>query len=351
MDFFSDNARNSSDKSLENLDKPTKDAVQSNTGNKPPRNQGRGFGNSKKIEPVPTFSIAESEVLLQNDNNARIVLGRDRNDNLASGYGGAGFSESAAIDLVVGSMAGSKTGPKDKQKVDPNFFSDAARVYISQKADIDDYFGLAEGQIGSIKSRSSIGIKADAVRIIAREGGIKIVTGKGNSKGWGNGGETNANGGKIKFPKGVELIGGNDTEDRYITDFFGFKLVTKFKLPSSERVARLQPMVKGENLEKCLNEIVESIEDINTALLSFVRMQEIYNTTTSTNISAVTGLLFPAAVAGSIQTAVTTSTKITNLQNVTDVCSKLTANVTLLRMNYLKETSALYINSREHKLT
>jgi hypothetical protein len=61
--------------------------------------------------------------------------------------------------------------------------------------------------------------------------------------------------------------------------------------------------------------------------------------------------LFPAAVAGSIQTAVTTSTKITNLQNVTDVCSKLTANVTLLRMNYLKETSALYINSREHKLT
>ena len=110
-------------------------------------------------------------------------------------------------------------------------------------------------------------------------------------------------------------------------------------------------MVKGENLVECLEEVIDSLTDINSALLSFVRTQEIYNTTTSTNIGAITTALLPLAPAGVVQTGVTASTKITNITNVTDVCSKLVTNLQLLRMNYLKHTSKLFINSRDHKLT
>jgi hypothetical protein len=351
MSIFADNVRDTSDKTLENLDKNTKNASERNTGNKPPRNQGRGFANGKKIEPIPSFSVADSEVVLQNDNGSRIVLGRDRNGNIASGYGGLGHSACATIDLVVGPMAGSQTGAKDGLKVDPNFFTDAARIYISQKADIDRYFGLTEGHAGLVETRSSIGIKADAVRIIAREGGIKLVTGKANISGFSSGGEKNSNGGMIKVYKGIELIGGNDTEDEYLTSFFGFNVSTSFSIPGAKRVSRLQPMVKGENLVECLEEVLDSLADLNSALLSFVRTQELYNTTTSTNISAISTALFPLAPAGVVQTGVTASTKITNITNVTDVCSKLTTNLQLLKMNYLKHTSKLFINSRDHKLT
>jgi hypothetical protein len=248
-------------------------------------------------------------------------------------------------------MAGSQTGPKDGIKVDPNFFTDAARIYISQKADIDQYFGLAEGHAGLSETRSAIGIKADAVRVIAREHGIKLVTGKGNISGAGTGGEKNSNGGMIKVYNGVELIGGNDTEDEYLTNLFGFNFSTSFAIPGAKKISRLQPMVKGENLVECLEEVIDSLTDINSALLSFVRTQEIYNTTTSTNIGAITTALLPLAPAGVVQTGVTASTKITNITNVTDVCSKLVTNLQLLRMNYLKHTSKLFINSRDHKLT
>ena len=350
-ELYSENVRDTSDKSLENLDPNTKKASERNSGNKQPRNQGKGFANSKKIEPIPSLSVADNEVSLQNDNGARIVLGRDRNANLASGYGGLGYSGCSSIDLVVGPMAGSKTGPKDGIKVDPNFFVDAARIYISQKADIDEYFGLAEGHVGSVKTRSAIGIKADALRLISREGGIKLVTGKGNVSGFETGGEKNSNGGKIKVYNGIELIGGNDTEDEYLTNFFGINISTSFQIPGSKKVSRLQPMVKGDNLIECLEEVLDSISELNSSLLSFVRTQEIYNSATSTNIGFISSVLFPTAPAGIVQTGVTTSTKITNTVNASDVCSKLIVNLELLKTNYLKPTSKLFINSRDHKLT
>ena len=42
-------------------------------------------------------------------------------------------------------------------------------------SDIDDNFELVDGSIGNSKNKSAIAMKADGIRIIAREG-IKLVT-------------------------------------------------------------------------------------------------------------------------------------------------------------------------------
>ena len=58
-----------------------------------------------------------------------------------------GKNTSDAIDIVVGlASAHSNKGQPDKDvAVNPNFFSDAARVYITQKGHVDRYFGITKG--------------------------------------------------------------------------------------------------------------------------------------------------------------------------------------------------------------
>mgnify|MGYP003655544257 CR=1 FL=1 len=103
-----------------------------------------GQGGSHLNEPLPTFDKLECETVFPGDNgsknNAYIVFGRDRHTRKGRvGYGGQGCTSSGMIDLVVG--RGGPT-PKHQDVVGPNFFTDAARVYISQRADIDNYFNL-----------------------------------------------------------------------------------------------------------------------------------------------------------------------------------------------------------------
>ena len=107
-------------------------------------------------EPVPIFRKAQCEKIISQSpenpsNNCFIVLGRDRPSNLASGCGGAGYTSSGMIDLVVGRFALNsanemKKGGKPIGKeeiVNPNFITDAARIYITQKSlNIDQYFGF-----------------------------------------------------------------------------------------------------------------------------------------------------------------------------------------------------------------
>ena len=49
-----------------------------------------GLNCDKIPEPVPQFDRAECEHVIHNENNAWIVLGRDRPYSKASGYGGLG---------------------------------------------------------------------------------------------------------------------------------------------------------------------------------------------------------------------------------------------------------------------
>ena len=61
-----------------------------------------GLDNTKIEEKQPIYASAESEKEISGPNNARIILGRDRNHNITSGYGGLGHTRCGAIDLVVG---------------------------------------------------------------------------------------------------------------------------------------------------------------------------------------------------------------------------------------------------------
>ena len=155
----------------------------------------KGIGGDPLAEPVPSYIQTSTEVVVKNENNAWIVLGRDRPKGRMSGYGGRGDTQAASIDIVVGRMASSAIShTSDNQKVwtDPDFKEDAARIYMSQKTDIDANFNLAAGSVGAAiavnadefdivdnpnipppssfnpEPRSGIALKADGVRLIAR---------------------------------------------------------------------------------------------------------------------------------------------------------------------------------------
>lgn len=105
-----------------------------------------------------------------------------------SGYGKVGGTPCASIDIVAGRMsAANKRKGIFKKFIDPvkretvvgnNFALDASRIYISQKCDIDHYFGLPPGDSGRKRGEAAIGIKSDHVRVIGRET-VKIHAGSG----------------------------------------------------------------------------------------------------------------------------------------------------------------------------
>ena len=243
-----------------------------------------GLGGAKFIEPVPHFDSAGSEVVYNNSNNAWIVLGRDRPAGKESGYGGRGNTQAAAIDLVVGRMASVEGGPSADAIVPPNFFTDAARVYISQKTDVDTNFGLVGD--AQLEGRSGIGLKADAIRVIGREG-IKLVTGQAkNLEGAGDGGEKNSQGGKIETVPGIELIAGNDVE-----------------------ADGLEPIVKAYALNEALLEIVDSIQRLTDIVNENAKMQTQINNALAQHSHEVPMAPAPLKTTPPIQAGVTIAVK------------------------------------------
>ena len=199
-----------------------------------------GVGGTKRPdEDVPNFIACESEDVIQNG-NAWIVLGGDRPGNPGTGAGGAGDTHSYAIDLVAGRM-GSRAAKRDKKNeviyVNPSFTLDAARVYISQKSDIDSYLNLdpAIRTTGYTRPASCVAIKADVIRAVARQD-IKLVTCTDRE---------NAQGGKVDLNYGIHLIAQNDPKN-------------------------LQPMVLGNNLVKVIEDLYEQVTNLRTNLYTFV---------------------------------------------------------------------------------
>ena len=133
---------------------------------------GAGIFGDTMTEACPNYIESPCEWVKQHG-NSWIVLGRDRPASRASGYAGQGHTQASAIDMVVGR---GDPVPTSDTNVDPDFSNDAARIYISQKADIDDYFSIYPNPQSRNKSKlysksvSAIGIKADAVRIIGDMG-------------------------------------------------------------------------------------------------------------------------------------------------------------------------------------
>lgn len=232
--------------------------------NKKKSGKRQGIAQKPIDEAIPTFEKAQTEKALVGENNSFVILGRDRPGNLYSGYGGRGATQAGRIDLIAGVASsyqhkdGSCTPPNEDTIVNPNFAIDAARIYISQKADIDRYLGLAPVPMQSPAGRSAVGIKADAVRIHARND-IKIVTGRARFEGTGKAGERLSNGGKNEVVGTISLIAGNytDEEERSF-----FDVVRPFGRVTDSR-RKLQPIPKGDNLSECLEDIVKALQELS----------------------------------------------------------------------------------------
>jgi len=210
-----------------------------------------GLGGRGRLNgDVPHYLDSAAEEVLKNG-NAFIVLGVDRPGSLLTGYGGAGNTHCGAIDIVAGRM-GSRAKSKDKNNelvyVNPNFKLDAARIYLSQKSNVDSYFGLVSGRVGNTTHdapQSTIAVKADAIRIIGREG-IKLVTKTDRQ---------NSLGGNVAGNPGIDLIGGN-VEDGD---------------------SDLQPLVKGTNLVTGLIRLSEIIAQLRKIMGNFAAAQRDFN--------------------------------------------------------------------------
>lgn len=266
--------------------------------------------------------------------NSYIVFGKDMPSTIASGYGGKGASNCDTIDIVVGRMSSVNYISRAEETssgctvVTNNFGADAARIYISQLTDIDKNFGISEGKTGLLKARSAVGIKADGVRLIGREG-VKIVTGKSLFENFGSDGELNSQGGKIKKPAPkIEFIAGNNIEP---VEARGGLFRKK------ETIQTLQPLVKGHNLRDCLLEMTQQIHKLNSALSNFAMTQVAFNSAVSVN-------LFPANSAHFASAGTASSIKIIN-QVIANLNTQR-VNTSLFELDFLDNFGYKYICSK-----
>jgi len=304
-------------------------------------------GNPLKVDPVPNYVKVDDDVIKDGLHNTSIVLGRDRNASRCSGYGGRGHTQAGAIDIVVGRL-GYKTGqylPDDDKKkrreqafidnsevpfededavfANPDFVRDAARIYISQKSDIDDYFNLAPGAVGISKTRSSIGMKADAVRIVARDG-IKLVTRTD---------QMNSQGGLIEDIHGIDLIATNDDSD-------------------------LQPIPKGANLAEALQKLTDHVSKLNGIVDSLLQYQTYLNerVTNHYHFGPAQVIPFPGGMVW--KTTPSPPVVAAGIKTMVDHLSQTKrsliihkANLAKFKLNYFTTMGNKYINSRYNNTT
>ena len=275
---------------------------------------GQGTFGEQRIEAVPVYIQTDSEHVISNKNNAWIVLGRDRPRGVASGYSGAGDTQCASIDLCVGRMSAK---PISDARVDPDFNTDASRIYLSQKTDIDYNFTLASGSVGYAHAKAGIAIKSDGIRIIGREG-IKIITSTDSKL---------ADGCPVKSIGNIDLIAGNNDD-------------------------LLEPAVKGKQLVILINKILTQISDVNNALCGFIAEQIQYNAAIAAHThqsvgpwGAPTALPSLGLFAKNAKHAVNTGSKTAPALVINEV------NKAGIKFNHLKPIGEFNILSRNINLT
>lgn len=156
---------------------------------------------TKNNESLPAFHpvgscervFSRKKTLTGVHSGARIVLTRDNHGHRATGLGGAGGTKCEAIDIVAGSLSCAKEIKTGKTQSRANFAEDGARLYLTERGDVNAYFATAKsdtpGVYSSSKFKSGAGLKADHTLVIGRErvrilaggskydGGERVVTG------------------------------------------------------------------------------------------------------------------------------------------------------------------------------
>jgi|15BtaG_2_1085339.scaffolds.fasta_scaffold00549_8 hypothetical protein len=290
-----------------------------------------GLMHTPYFEQMPTYEKAGCEIVypdveydsIAGDSsggsqrlNCQIVFGRDRSSHLLSGYGKAGGQPCASIDIVAGRMSAlnKKTG-LIKKKLEPlkrdtlvgnNFFADASRIYISQKCDIDHYFGLPPGDFGRPQGEAGIGIKSDHVRVIGRNS-VKIYAGAGRGENFGIKGELDSNGEKLIDAR-IELIANSNSEPH--------------------------PIVLGSNLSEFLEELLDQVAKLSEAFMlqniNMIKLQAAVATHFHVGGGAGVVVVGPDPVLATIAL----NEIPTNVQKITDNITQA-LNFQIMKVNYL----------------
>ena len=274
--------------------------------------------------PVPVYQVIDGiNHIVHSDKPAAITLGHNKN-----------YQTRSQIAIVAGTLGSlvAENDPENNNPVEVAYPTptDAASVVVSEMADFGDYNG-----------RSVVTAKADAVGLRAAEiielrvGGIPYLA---------NGHQTTNKYG------GIHLIAGNKTEGK---DF------------------DLQPMVKGENLQEMMIDVIESMQNLisqvktlnndvrnlKTDLISHNHTVSLLTPITATaqagvtvlpvfgtaNVLGVTGTSLGLTTSLPPTIAKASATITTNLGGIDN-------NMTKVRQNYLEQTSPLPIKSRFNKV-
>ena len=304
----------------------------------------QGIGQKPVLEAIPTIEVAQTEKIIKGENNSLIILGRDRPSVLKSGYGGKGSTQAARIDLIAGLASsyrhkdGSRTPPNKNTIVNLSFASDAARVYISQKSNIDSYMGLAPGPRDQSIGRSTVALKADTIRMHAR-GDVKIVTGRARFEGFGNSGEVLSTGGANEVVGTISLIAGNYTDNDTGTSF---NMLDPFRKSNGER-RKLQPIPKGDNIASLLEEMINKIAQLSSMVAQNNSNITYLNNSMMTHVH----LAGPAPTTPSLtHPIVYPLISSGDLQNRTEKAA-LSKDLELMKINYLNpDFGSDFINSK-----
>tara|TARA_R110000824_G_scaffold47104_16_gene134589 strand:- start:1955 stop:2917 length:963 start_codon:yes stop_codon:yes gene_type:complete len=272
------------------------------------------------VEPIPTVIRPECETHYVGYNNAVIRLGRDLigdpidEKKEETCYGPLGSTQSGMIDLVVGVNSAEPSEVDGKQKptvTKTHTKADAARVYLSQRCKVDKLFGLKNGKVGNTEGRSAIAIKADGVRVIARNG-IKLVTRTDN---------LNAAGSVTKAITGIDLNAGNRGR------------------------GSMQPIPKGRNLKAALETLSDAVGELNGIVKSLLTYQMEFNREVGTHTHK-THFLGETALTS---VPLLLSQKQEDVRHTFMTGFSLTMNrisLEFFKMNFLEQSSSRYINSR-----
>jgi len=191
---------------------------------------------------------------------ARIVLTKDNYGSRATGLGGAGGTKCEAIDIVAGQLSSEEVISDNVTKSRANFATDGARIYLTERGNVNHYFGTENSDpLTSVSSnlKSGIGIKSDHTLIIGRER-VRILAGLGKF----DGGERLSNGNK-DVRSIIEL--GSIVEDDY------------------------QAAVRGENLIKYLGELNGYINAMASKINTLEKNLSIYKVALGRHIHVVVG--------------------------------------------------------------
>lgn len=271
-----------------------------------------GMHGTPDQEATPRFNKRGSEVVVEGMNNSFIILGKDR-EGYFSGEGSTPKGKCGAIDIVAGLASAEGLKLKDKKNYNPNFFKDGSRLYLSQKSDVDTYFGIAKGSVKTKTFRKSAAVlKADHTRIIGKEH-VKIVAGKAKIRGE----EKNSGGGSNEPHGGIDLIAGNYTDN-----------------------GALQPVVKGDNLEAFLKKIISTMSDMNSRIFkNQIMITKVANFSLS-HVHPIVGVPAPTLIVGLTPEVVQSFSEITTN---TAIAFSLAKDEKIVYLNPLSDS---YINSK-----